>query len=118
MSIGLLGVVLFALVGLQVSSLRAGNTGRGIQALTREAENFLEALRRNPGQVASLCAASGSTTGGTVTLGGKTGRCTYETCALGTDGTLTCGSGGGLYRVTLRVPADRPQVILRTVIAP
>ncbi|MEZ0348091.1 MAG: prepilin [Thermus sp.] len=117
-SIGLLGVVLFALVGLQVSSLRAGNTGRGIQTLTREAENFLEALRRNPGQVTSLCAASGSTTGGTVTLGGKAGRCTYETCALETDGTLICGSGGSLYRVTLRVPADRPQVTLRTVIAP
>lgn|GEM_PF-141415 len=119
LSLGLLSVVLLALVGLQVSSLRAGSTGRQVQALTREAENFLEGLRRNPGQIASVCAAGGSSTGGIVTLGGKTGRCTYEPCAVGTDGSLTCGgSTGSLYRVTLAVPADRPQVTLRTVIAP
>lgn len=119
LAIGLLSVVLLALVGLQVSSLRAGNTGRGVQSLTRQAENFLEALRRNPGQIPTVCAASGANSGGEVSVGGRTGRCTYELCAVGSDGTLTCGgTTGALYRVTLSVPRERPQVTLRTVIAP
>lgn len=115
MAIAVLALVLLALVGLEVSSLRVGRDSREVQHLTREGENFLESLRRNPSQVPTACGANS-----TVSLGGKTGRCTYRTCTLASNGSIACGSSGSgvAYEVTLEVPSPNPRVVLKTVVVP
>ncbi|MDW8018263.1 MAG: prepilin [Thermus sp.] len=114
-AVALLALVLLALVGLEGLSLRVGRESREVQRLTREAENFLESLRRNPGQVPTACGE-----GSTLSLGGSTGRCTYRSCTLAPDGGISCGGSGSAnaYEVTLEVPSPNPRVVLRTVVVP
>jgi Tfp pilus assembly protein PilV len=111
LALGVLAVVLLAFTGLQVTSLRAGSSGRLTQKAVREAENFLESLRTNPGSLPSRCLSS-------FTLSGLSAACAYQPCRA--DGTgLACGPSvtqPTAYRVTLRVPGDTPRLTLETVV--
>jgi len=111
LALGVLAIVLLAYTGLQVTSLRAGASGRATQAMAREAENFLESLRADPASVGARC-------GGSVNLGPYRARCTHTPCGVGPDGAPQCPTSGTprLYRVTLEVPGDRPRVRLETLI--
>ncbi len=87
LALGVLAIVLLAYTGLQVTSLRAGASGRATQAMAREAENFLESLRADPASVGARC-------GGSINLGPYRARCTHTPCGVGPDGAPQCPTSG------------------------
>ncbi|GAA5335468.1 MULTISPECIES: PilV family protein [Thermus] len=111
LAVVLLSMVSLAFLGLQVTSLRASQSGRLTQALVREAENLLASMRANPGNIEALCRD-------TLSLTTATARCTYTPCAAKADGTLECPATGTAhaFRVVLEVPKDSPRLTLETVV--
>lgn len=114
LAIGLLAVVLLAFTGLQITSLRAGAQGRVTQGMVREAQNFLENLRANPGSISALCNPTKK-----IDITRQTAFCTSTPCRAETNGTLNCPVSedqATAYRVRLQVPKDRPRLDLETVV--
>lgn len=112
-ALGGLGVVLVAFLGLELTALKVGARGRALQAMVREGENFLEALRSTPQGVAR-CREG-------VRLGGWSGSCRATPCALDPGGALVCRPGLPsplAYWVRLEVPRARPELRLETLIRP